>query len=254
MIKKLIFNFLLSLNKIKFFNSLFSLIKEIENYEIINFKSKLIYFLNTNKTTNYRIKTFFSKEPETLQWINNFNDGDVFWDIGANIGLYSIYSQNINKNIETIAFEPSVLNLEILIKNINKNNLEKKISVITNPIYSSSIIDNFNLSTLDKGGANSNFGLINFKRNSVLSYKANSLSFDNFFKIYNIKDPDHIKLDVDGNELSILEGLFNSNSKFRSILLEFNNQNEELKNILEKNKFKNVFKSNSRNNQIWKRS
>ena len=92
----------------KLFNNLLSI--HIFSVLLIIFKNKSIYFLNTNKTTNYRIKTFFSKEPETLQWINSFNNGDVFWDIGANVGLYSIYSQFVNKKIETIAFEPSVLN------------------------------------------------------------------------------------------------------------------------------------------------
>ena len=38
-----------------------------------------------NYTTNYRIKTFFSKEPETLSWIDKFKNKSVFWDIGANI-------------------------------------------------------------------------------------------------------------------------------------------------------------------------
>ena len=38
-------------------------------------------------------KYFFSKEPETLEWIDNFSkDSSIFWDIGANIGLYSIYN------------------------------------------------------------------------------------------------------------------------------------------------------------------
>ena len=254
MIKNFIIKFLLILNKYDFFNKLFSIFKQIENYEKIIFKNKSIYFLNTNKTTNYRIKTFFSKEPETLQWINSFNNGDVFWDIGANVGLYSIYSQFVNKKIETIAFEPSVLNLEILVKNINKNNLQNKISIITNPIYDKTTIENFNLSTLENGGANSNFGVPHSTRNTVLSYRSNSLNFENLFDFYKIKYPDHVKIDVDGNELPILKSLCKSNNHFKSILLEFNENNEELKNILEENKFKNVFNSNTRNNQIWERS
>ena len=34
----------------------------------------------------YRHKTFFSKEPETIKWIDGFNKGSTFFDIGANIG------------------------------------------------------------------------------------------------------------------------------------------------------------------------
>ena len=37
---------------------------------------------------------FYKKEPETLQWISEFsnNEKTIFWDIGSNIGLYSIYN------------------------------------------------------------------------------------------------------------------------------------------------------------------
>ena len=75
----------------------------------------------------------------------------IFWDIGANVGLYSIYSQLVDKEIQTISFEPSVLNLDILVKNIYKNNLSDKISIVTNPIYNKSTFNKFNLSTKEKG-------------------------------------------------------------------------------------------------------
>ena len=70
-----------------------------------------------------KVKTYYSKEPETLSWIDNFdiyrksNSEDlIFWDIGANVGLYSIYAATKYDNISVFAFEPSALNLNILTK------------------------------------------------------------------------------------------------------------------------------------------
>ena len=62
-------------------------------------------------------KRLFKKEPETISWINNFykfkiNKKIKFWDIGANIGVYSIYAGKKYKNIEIVSFEPSTSNLE----------------------------------------------------------------------------------------------------------------------------------------------
>ncbi len=39
-----------------------------------------------------RVNNIFTDEPETINWINNFDENNKinFWDIGANIGLYSI--------------------------------------------------------------------------------------------------------------------------------------------------------------------
>ena len=64
-------------------------------------------FHNISRLTNYRYKTFSSKEPDTLDWIDTFSDGSIFWDIGANIGLYSIYAGKTIKDIKIYSFEPS---------------------------------------------------------------------------------------------------------------------------------------------------
>ena len=39
-----------------------------------------------------RADTFSSKEPETLEWIDTVPEGAVLWDVGANVGLYSVYA------------------------------------------------------------------------------------------------------------------------------------------------------------------
>jgi len=51
-----------------------------------------IKFVMYGDTSEFRGRTFHVKEPETLAWINEFSPEDVFWDIGANIGCYSLYA------------------------------------------------------------------------------------------------------------------------------------------------------------------
>ena len=45
-----------------------------------------------------------TKEPETLEWINSFEyrENSIFWDVGANIGLYSIYNTLKNPSIASV--------------------------------------------------------------------------------------------------------------------------------------------------------
>ena len=83
-------------------------------------------FCVPNSLNSYRAKTFSSKEPETLEWIESFNKKSIFWDIGANIGLYSIYAAKYN-NVQVYAFEPSVFNLEFLAKIFIKIIFQKKL-------------------------------------------------------------------------------------------------------------------------------
>ena len=63
-------------------------------YKSIYVLDKEIKFFVPNQLLNWRVDTFFTKEPETLEWIDNFEKKEnlTFWDIGANIGLYSIYN------------------------------------------------------------------------------------------------------------------------------------------------------------------
>ena len=51
--------------------------------------------MNQIISISWRVRTILDKEPDTIEWIDNFsidnNDNFIFWDIGANIGLYSLY-------------------------------------------------------------------------------------------------------------------------------------------------------------------
>ena len=87
------------------------------NYQDISYGGTELKFYSPNRINKFRIQTFATKEPETLDWIDSFDDKSVFWDIGANVGIYSIYAAK-KKSCNVVAFEPSVFNLEALARNI----------------------------------------------------------------------------------------------------------------------------------------
>ena len=94
-------------------------------------KNKRIILFTPNVATKSSVDHFFL-EKETIDWIRSFNKTEslIFWDIGANIGLFSLYNANINPNSITYAFEPSTSNLRILTRNVSINNLEKVVNKI----------------------------------------------------------------------------------------------------------------------------
>ncbi len=245
MTKKILFLFykiLFYLNK--FFQKLFGksfLFKFYEYFQNDAYKSivileKNINFFIPNQITDWRVNTFFSKEPETIEWINKFEKKDkiIFWDIGANIGLYSIYSSLKNKNSTTISFEPSSSNLRILTRNISINNLEKNIKVF--PIPLSNKENSFQLmkeGQFIEGGALNVFGeKFDFEgKNFEPSMKYNLFGTTiNFLLEHKILDiPDYIKMDVDGIEHLILEGgnRVLNNNKIKSLSIEVNEKFQE---------------------------
>ena len=205
-------------------------------------KTKSLILYSPSKLIKWRIDTLFSKEPKTLEWIDNFEkyvDKPIFWDIGSNIGLYSIYAAIDNSNTKVISFEPSPSNLSILSKNISFNNLEERIFICQNPItkkesdyfkfVESSIEPGNSINTLISEEAN---GLILDKSGKKLNYYLFSNSLNYFIKNSILEIPNFIKIDVDGNEHEILEGAraFLDNKKIVSILVEIDDNKTKNKN------------------------
>ncbi len=219
-----------------------------------NISNKKISFFTPSELIKWRVKTILDKEPETISWINEFKDRSIFWDIGANVGLYSIYAASKRKRIKVFSFEPSSSNLRTLSRNISINNLQNKINIV--PFALSKNKNKFLLlkeSSFNEGGALNSFGVnYNFsgkKFFSKNSYNTFGTSLDNLIKLKILKVPNYIKIDVDGIEDLILAGAKNLllNKKIKSILIEINDkfkvQKKEILKIMKKNKFQLISKS-----------
>jgi len=81
----------------------------------------------------FRAATFFTKEPETIKWLDdnlkNCSTPALFIDIGANIGIYSLYAASINRKVSIVAVEPIDANVTELNRNVILNGFSNSISV-----------------------------------------------------------------------------------------------------------------------------
>ena len=215
----------------KIINAIFSLKKKIKHNEVN------LTFHVPNRINFYRISSFSTKEPETLEWIDGFQKDKVFWDIGANIGLYSCYAAK-KKECKVYAFEPSVFNLELLSRNIHINSLSEKITIVTNPLSDVTDFKNFFITDKDWGGAFSIFGesLDHYGKPSKKNYFYKTLGFsvDEMIKNMKFKQPNYIKMDVDGIEHLILKGSLDVLKNAKSILIEVNKNYKKQSNDIEK--------------------
>ena len=216
-----------------------------DSYKTINILNKKVNFFVPNQITQWRVETFFTKEPETLEWIDSFSDNKkiIFWDVGANIGLYSIYAALKYSDIEIISFEPSTSNLRTLSRNISINKLEEKIKIHQLALSKDqNQYLMFEESEFIEGSALNSFGgnLIQSKnRYKIFGTNINHLIENNILSI-----PNYIKIDVDGIEHLILEGANDhlDNSEIRSISVELNENFKDQANsvlkIMDKSNFR----------------
>ena len=109
-------------------------------------------FCIPNKLNLYRAESFSKKEPDTLAWIDLIPEGSLIWDIGANVGLYSVYAAKA-RNCKVYSFEPSVFNLELLARNIFLNKLQDTITIIPVSLSDKLSENRFQMTSVDGGGS-----------------------------------------------------------------------------------------------------
>ena len=194
-------------------------------------------------------------EPDTLSWIDEMTDGSTLWDIGANVGGYSIYAA-ISKQMNVYSFEPSPFNLEFLARNIWLNNLEDQITVI--PIALSEFVSRapFVMKRIEWAGSGSSF--IESETANIRSknfrYNTIGLPADRLREIFKIPFPNYLKLDVDGIEDLILAGATEVLKKAKGVLVEVQHSKSEEQRIFQRLEEAGLTKQKiARQNEIWTR-
>lgn len=180
----------------------------------------------------WRAETLLTKEPETIEWIDGFASEDVFWDIGANIGVYSLYAA-LKPGIRVLAFEPAAVNAYVLNRNIEINNLDDRVSWFGIAFADITGLDQFHMSTTAMGGALHGYAESVDSQGKPFSavFRQGALGFtiDEFVDRFHPPFPSHIKIDVDGIEHRIVAGAEKTlkDSRVRSVLIELDAERDE---------------------------
>lgn len=161
----------------------------------------------------YRAETFWTKEPETLEWIRSFKPTDMFFDIGANVGVYSLYAASVFPRMVVFSFEPMPENYEALSGNIKENNF---LYVFPVPcavgLKTETLKFECSRAAGDSGGQVGNEGMpmqVIALNNLTLITAAN------------------IKIDIDGQELAVVQGMTGWSSHIKSILVEVSSKSRQ---------------------------
>lgn len=167
-------------------------------YSYLNFKINL----NISKDVDKRLY-LYGFEVEIIElFISIIKKDDVIFDIGSNIGLYSlIASDRIGENGKIYAFEPAPIAFKSLQKNIELNSF-KNIKSISKGVSEKSGEAILNMCDDD---AYNSLGNTPMKEISSKE-KIEIVSIDDFVKYNNISKVDIIKIDTEGAEYLILKG------------------------------------------------
>ena len=228
---KLYYIFYWRIKKLKGVNLRYFFLNLFFKTPLLEHKECKIKFFTPNSLTYRRSQNLLTTSPQIIEWLNSFEKNSVFFDIGSNIGIYSLYACFLKKNISIYSFEPSTNNLRVLTKNIFINDYQDSIKIIPLPLSNKKFqFNKMQDNIFEEGGALNSYGVdFNFEGKKILSsggsaYYVPSFSLDFLISLGILELPNYIKIDVDGNEHLILEGstFLNNNQKTREILVEIN--------------------------------
>ena len=195
----------------------------------INVAGKNIIFANNPASKTYiknRMDRMLSKEPETIKWINGFDKTSVFFDIGANIGIYSLYSAIVKEN-SVYAFEPHAASYKNLLESINLNKLHN-CNAHCIAMGDKLALSSIDIKNMHEGVANNIVGQTGDFYHGCTEFSLNFLVSKKM-----LPQPTHIKIDVDGYEDKVIEGGMEVFRNTKSILLEISNKNKNYVNMIE---------------------
>jgi FkbM family methyltransferase len=168
-------------------------------------------------------------EERTLRLAQDLmKGGGLFIDIGSNFGLYAVLLSEI-ESTHVIAVEPDELNFAQLKKNVI-NNKRSNISLCNIALSSSDAILPFEIPTP------TNLGTVRVAPPAIavaadrraIVYRS-ATTFRRLAKALNVGEIKLIKMDVEGHELSVLQGMdwLSENHKPQNIICEFQDHSME---------------------------
>ncbi|ETX07198.1 MAG: hypothetical protein ETSY2_12600 [Candidatus Entotheonella gemina] len=166
----------------------------------------------------WRAATFQTQEPETVAWLDEtFKEGDCLYDIGANIGLYSLYALAKTQHAQAVCFEPDPINYYRLSANVVANSFGPRAVLFPIAVADTIGLGAFNSSLFVAGKAENwiSPGADLFQvpptdqaqPSPTLRTGCPTFHLDGLIEQADfLPSPTHLKIDVDSVEIAILQG------------------------------------------------
>ncbi len=147
-------------------------------------------------------------ETENLDFIDEAGLNDVFYDIGACEGRFSLYAAK--KGLKVYSFEPEMRNFNTFQKNIKLNALVEKINAFNCGVGSFSGSANMMVGQPWEGGHHKVVENDNIRQDMKFEVKENQIisivALDDFIIEKNLPTPQRLKVDIDGSEMEFIKG------------------------------------------------
>ena len=200
-----------ALSKDFYFKAVGCLFEALDLTYRIDTKNGPILLHCDSETVHIRARTLLEREPETLAWIETFAPGEVLWDIGANIGVFTLYAARV-ASAKVVAFDPLPFNHAGLVRNLTLNGLHDRVTALCIALSDKTEIAPLTVpSEADTpggaggvfAGATDNYGEA---IDAVYELRALGYSIDDLLEKFDVPFPNYLKMDIDGIQERVIAG------------------------------------------------
>ena len=144
------------------------------------------------------------EEPIQNIFAQHLKSGDVFYDIGANVGFFSVIAAKlVGDTGKVYAFEPGEVNAKSIRHNAQLNNF-RQIEVIEKAVSNTSGLGQLLLAKYSGGHA---LATADAPPDLAGEITVDLVSIDDLITQNKINPPNFVKVDVEGAELDVLKGM-----------------------------------------------
>lgn len=140
----------------------------------------------------------YARNEEFLirELVAEIKPNDVFYDVGANVGVFSLLVLNVFDTVDVCAFEPFPQNVEILRTNLLKNGFRQRARCFDVALSNAD-------GRMNMQGSGQTARLSSEEGGKMV----NTIKGDEFIDTQSLPSPTVLKMDIEGGEVDALKGL-----------------------------------------------
>lgn len=177
----------------------------------LNIVDKTTNFRVTNGVEIQRFQELMEEESVIESVLADVGSKDIFYDVGANVGLYTCFVSQ--KSSQSVAFEPHPVNRERLKENLELNDISN-VNVRDEALSNANGTAKLAIAGSDVAGEGAHTLSTGNEQNTITVSTIRGDDLDD------LPNPDIMKVDVEGSELSVLRGMKETLEQCRIVYCE----------------------------------
>ena len=175
---------------------------------------------------NWRARSC-AKEPWTIEWLRGaVRPGEILYDVGANVGTFALVAAK-HSQARVVAFEPGYANFARLCDNIQLNGCQHAIVPVPLPLAERGGLVGFKYRGIEPGQSRHTMKPEAWRfrgpaAGTRYEQPVLAMTLDAMIATFDLPQPHHLKIDVDGAEDRVLAGAPETlrSETLRTVLIE----------------------------------